>query len=1058
MAQPTKLAQRMKKNGGSSPSLSTTNGDSRKRKNPSSSLWGTDDFAGYGVNGTGDYDDEQDENKNTGNTENSTPTRKRKPGSGGAKIGGAEVKKQPREDALSKKSKSTTKATPSLPVDNFFVNYFNKIHVNEHRKSKEAASPSSPLALQPLARSASEAQSSKSLKEMFDRIPPSMIKPKETPTENALQEGAKNTTSAKIGLTEEAPTSSGKAKPIESGKVSQETSEDTTKAIKTNITKLTESRIDESVIEMMDVDDDLAVEPTPAKPKNAFKKSRTKATTSEIALTSEEPEEVPKITTKGSDTKKRKLAVVDGVSTEVKVDGVEVTPKEDPPKEAPPKNRSMFEFFKPKSQTTGKVLDSAHDQQAAGAKVGREFESTATKKQDVDQDQGFSDATSKTLSLEPKVLSTSILINEAVVKSTTSSPEETTKEVAMEEPAPEVDDESSPREQVKSPQPRRRRLVRASQLQSKSYQEPSTSESEQEEPIQLQKHHGSKNHKQNRGADGDTGPFPESEPEPEPEPEQEPAHVVASRQKFKSYFGSTSSLPPKSKIASESTVEATEDTKFFDLGVTRSALKTYSKRSTHIKKKTLKKRSAFSGSDEPGSDRDSRSDDDLSDFDIKVDEKPDPNQKSISSMFSKAPPRTSSFHPTFKQEQRKELTPLSQSLLSGGLVNVGNTCYLNSVLQALRNTPGCTEALHSMMQRIMELGEQSGRNLDTGIYLWRLFAQVVQVFLELDEREGRSAADQIYERSFCPKQVVEILRYVILRPEEGFEYEQEIERKAEKGGRDKDRITDCMFECDTCINPELKFKTERVQVCAKCDKVTTKQDRDFDLTVQIDTSNPGLVRDLEWGVSDTMKQEVTTEDNKRFCERCKSNEHAQMSNFFISLPKIMILRLQRSNFMQGAVKIPNGVACSQRMNFRQWMSSGYGSDHPDYELCAIIVHRGRDIFAGHYFAYIRKDVEIETTITEPDGESSTEKKTFRWLKYNDSSVDPVSDEDMEKLFSGNIKKQPSSSSGGGSGSGSPGENNKAHMTGEDKVDYSALSILDDHVATPYVYLYRRLDT
>lgn len=132
------------------------------------------------------------------------------------------------------------------------------------------------------------------------------------------------------------------------------------------------------------------------------------------------------------------------------------------------------------------------------------------------------------------------------------------------------------------------------------------------------------------------------------------------------------------------------------------------------------------------------------------------------------------------------------------------------------------------------------------------------------------------------------------------------------------------------VNDLFQISTERVQVCAKCNKVTTKNDRDFDLTVQIDTANPGLVRDLEWGVTDTMKQEVTTEDNKRFCERCNTNEHAHMSNFFTSLPKIMILRLQRSNFMQGAVKIPNGVACSQRMNFRQWMSSTYQGDHPDY--------------------------------------------------------------------------------------------------------------------------------
>lgn len=79
------------------------------------------------------------------------------------------------------------------------------------------------------------------------------------------------------------------------------------------------------------------------------------------------------------------------------------------------------------------------------------------------------------------------------------------------------------------------------------------------------------------------------------------------------------------------------------------------------------------------------------------------------------------------------------------------------------------------------------------------------------------------------------------------------------------------------------------------------------------------------------------------------------------------------------------------------------------------------------------------------------------LKYNDSSVDPVSDEDMEKLFSGNVKKQKQASTS--NSSSSPEETNNVHISGDDKMDISALtSILDRHAATPYVYLYRRLDT
>ncbi|KAF9144275.1 TatD DNase [Mortierella sp. GBA39] len=1120
--QPTKLAQRMKKDGSSS----TTNGDSKKRKGSLNTVWGTADFDGYGVYGVGDHSDEQDENKDTGNTDPVPTPRKRK--SGGAKIGGAEVKtKQPREDAPSKKQKSGT-TTPNPPVNTAFLNYFNKVHVNDPKKPNESASRSSiPTPSPPSAppRTASEHQSTMSLKEMFDLPPPpSSLRPKETPTKTSPQEVAKKAIIESVDLTDEAPPSSGKSSPPDSEPALRGTGEKND-----NVTRSTasvnEPGMDKPVTEMMDVDDDAPVQSTPVQPKKPATKPRSRATTSKKVVLSEESEESPKTTpAKGSGTKKRKPVTIGEQGLETKIDDASEAPDEDPPKEDPPKTRSMLEFFKVQPKPDVKFADGPQHKAPVGRTIGEESQLTTTKataKEDEDQNRTPMFSRPQCHPSKPITSSSSAAIESTMTTPIDETLKEDIKKVAVVEPAPLADEVTSPSHSEKPAQPQRRRLVRASQLQ-RNYNESSGSDEEQEVPVQTaRQRRAPKKHKQDAGAERDTEPLPESEPEPKPESEPEPAHVARSRQFLKSYFGSTSSLPPTPKVPTEPVPEPNGESKLFDLGVTRPAQKTYSKKSAPVTmKKVQKKRSAFSGSDEPVSDCESRSDDDLSDFEIKVNETPDPNQKSISSMFAKAPPRPAWALPAVKSEPRRELTSLSQSQLSGGLVNMGNTCYLNSVLQALRNTAGCTDTLYLMMQRILDLAEERGRNLNSGVYRWRIFAQIVTIFQELDDRECRSEADQIYERAYCPKQVIETLRggnsqfntsgqqdapeFLLYLISHFDDIQKSTQRMAAKAAAVQKANTEIetkietnvenevapltasssmtspssstlstnpsLFSCSTAstvatsssavwepVNDLFQISTERVQVCAKCNKVTTKNDRDFDLTVQIDTANPRLVRDLEWGVTDTMKQEVTTEDNKRYCERCKTNEHAHISNFFTWLPKIMILRLQRSNFMQGAVKIPNGVACSQRMNFRQWMSSTYQGDHPDYELCAIIVHRGQEIFAGHYFAYIRKDVEIETTITEPDGESWTEKKSYSWLKYNDSAVDPVSDEDMEKLFLGNVKKQkPTTSSSSG---GSPTESNKAHLSGEDKMDLSALtSILDKHVATPYVYLYRRLDT
>ncbi|KAI8351088.1 hypothetical protein B0O80DRAFT_122444 [Mortierella sp. GBAus27b] len=109
-------------------------------------------------------------------------------------------------------------------------------------------------------------------------------------------------------------------------------------------------------------------------------------------------------------------------------------------------------------------------------------------------------------------------------------------------------------------------------------------------------------------------------------------------------------------------------------------------------------------------------------------------------------------------------------------------------------------------------------------------------------------------------------------------------------------------------------------------------DRGIDLTVQIDADNPTQIRDLDWGISESMKMEHLKDDNKRFCEKCDSKEDAHVYHYLTSLPKIMILRLQRYNFKESAVKIQNGVSCTEKLNFEKWMANDYKGPHPTYGM------------------------------------------------------------------------------------------------------------------------------
>ncbi|KAF9925929.1 TatD DNase [Linnemannia zychae] len=1082
VVQPTKLAQRMKKDGSSSNVL---NGNPKMKKSTSASLWnGTSDFSGYGRNSVSNQSDEQDENMDiTNNESTSTLAAQRKRKSVGraerdSKIGGAEVDKHTNDIPTKKQKSSALSNLP--PVNTSLINYFNKIQVNDIKKPKLFDKTSIPVSSDisqssESPRSVQEPQSNRSLKEMFDRIPRDLIRPKDEAVKDSIRDIAKKQDSISSDSFEMA-SSSGNSMPKDRSISQNDRNEDS------SIITSTQVNIDNAMVnlpetELMDEDKETPAPSNPVKRHKVSSKPPSKATLSKKTITtSDNLEEKPNnISIKGSRTNNKKSTTIDlRYPDEVKYNSADNIPKDDQSIEELSKTRSVLEYFKFKPKSAIKELDTFQNNlEELEDKTGLPESTSTSSFQDKDQNLI---SPSEHLVPEPETC-LSILSEYTSMVPVENTSRESTRVISIKEPVHGIKELSQSTEIEEPVQSQRRRLVRGSQLPRKLYYESSDSDKDWEEMTHTpRRRRETKEIKQSTKNEIRTDPSPESDKEAE----AELIHVESSRRLFKAYFGSTSSLPQRSKEPKELIEESRVESKTFDLGVTRPVQKTYSKRPTSIKK-VKKKHSAFSGSDEPRSDHNSHTDDDLSDFDIKPDEKPDPNQMSISSMFCKAPPRAIPSFSRIRPERIVELTPLSQSILSGGLINVGNTCYLNSVLQALRNTRGCTDTLNLMMQRIVKLACSVNRDLNSSTYRWKLFEQVVKIFHDLDKREGRKEPDQAYERSLCPKQIIEILRggtsqfnsagqqdapefllYLISHFDDIqksiLKYSKKLVNKLNRDATDpivpklspaeKSELSTLLEETEDWepVNILFEISTERVQVCAKCDKVTVRNDRDFDLTVQIDTSNPDLIRDLEWGISDTMKQEFTTDDNKRFCEQCKTNEDAHISNFFVSLPHVMILRLQRSNYLQSAVKIPNGVACSQRMNFKQWMSSRYTGEHHDYELCAIIVHRGRDISAGHYFAYIRKDVEIETTITEPNGESKMEKKSYTWLKYNDSAVDPVSDEDMEKLFSGNSKKLASTSQ-------------EAKITEEDKIGISSLTtIMDDHVATPYVYLYRRIDS
>jgi len=235
----------------------------------------------------------------------------------------------------------------------------------------------------------------------------------------------------------------------------------------------------------------------------------------------------------------------------------------------------------------------------------------------------------------------------------------------------------------------------------------------------------------------------ENSPNPEPEPAEQTAQVQMMRGFFTAKPPTSSSVIPTTDTSSRSD---------------RKVPLPKPKRPVPTSSKARRKRSAFSDSEGSGSEYDSRnSDDEYSDRGPKEDEKPDPNQKAITSMFTKSLARPEPIHPREPEKKKPKMTARSRLLLSGGLSNYSNTCYLNSVLQTFRNIPGCTETLFAIRDKIEAVEATSGSLVKISEYQRLLFENILQVMRNLDQKEEGEGDSS--ERTAYPKDVIACLRY-----------------------------------------------------------------------------------------------------------------------------------------------------------------------------------------------------------------------------------------------------------------------------------------------------------
>jgi len=305
-------------------------------------------------------------------------------------------------------------------------------------------------------------------------------------------------------------------------------------------------------------------------------------------------------------------------------------------------------------------------------------------------------------------------------------------------------------------------------------------------------------------------------------------------------------------------------------------------------------------------------------------------------------------------------TPKPESGNYHGLVNFGNTCYCNSVIQALF-------FCEPFRERVLEYRKQNKKGMDS------LLSALSDLFWQLQKRRSNS---------------IKPTRFIQMLKKENDSFDNILQHDAQEflnyllnhiGDTLKNDSKKSAAAHSTWVQDLFQGVLTNVTRCLSCESVSEKNEHFLDLSVDIEP-NSSINHCLKgFSATETLKG-----DHKYYCETCCSKQEANKSLEVRSFPKILALHLKRFRFDDGA-RSTNMTKLCYRIVFSRELripSSIYKNGESIlYSLNAVVVHCGKEINRGHYITLVRPSRYHDT-----------------WLCFDDEDVDILTSSDLDTFF------------------------------------------------------------
>lgn len=309
--------------------------------------------------------------------------------------------------------------------------------------------------------------------------------------------------------------------------------------------------------------------------------------------------------------------------------------------------------------------------------------------------------------------------------------------------------------------------------------------------------------------------------------------------------------------------------------------------------------------------------------------------------------------------------------IGAGLANLGNTCYLNSVLQCLTYTP-------ALAQYLLTTPITTNNNYNNEFNMLKVMKKHVQTTLieknhHQKNQKNRSSSAAVVV--VAPHAIVKNLKRIAkhfqkYRQEDSHEFLRHVLDGMQKSMLRNQNIKNehSNDACKTVMHQIFggKFRSRVACNNNNCSYVSDTYQPFLDISLEVSNKRIHSVNDA---FNHYSMVEMLDKHNAWKCSKCQRNVQAKKSLMIECPSNVLILHLKRFHHCIG--KIHKHITFHESLDITAFVTSNNTNNNYTYRLDAVLVHSGHTVHSGHYYAFVRA----------PNG---------LWFEVNDECVRHVS--------------------------------------------------------------------